>query len=84
MSSNEESGTGRPDIILMDPENRTAAIFEFKRSPSKNEMQATADIAINQIKEKKYGLDLPGYRKVIGYGISLFQKDAFAETVDIL
>lgn len=84
VSSNEESGTGRPDIILMDPENRTAAIFEFKRSLSKNEMQATADIAINQIKEKKYGLDLPGYRKVIGYGIALFQKDAFAETVNIL
>ena len=76
VKSNAESGRGRPDIILLDPDNRRAAVFELKRASSGGDMRDCASAALSQIDTKQYGRDLAGYRNIIRYGISFHEKDA--------
>ena len=84
VKSNIQSGTGRPDIVLLDPSNRRAAVFELKRASDSSLMEKCADDAVRQIEEMKYGKDMSGYRKVTGYGISFFRKDALVRKTQIL
>ncbi len=78
--SNPESGLGRPDLELLDEENRRAMIIEAKRSGSKEQMVKDCEAAIGQIRERGYvkGID-PGYETVRCYGISFFQKTALVK-----
>ena len=73
--SNRETGTGRADIMLFDKKNRRAAIFEIKRSLSRQAMDKDAAMAIQQMDSRKYGKDLEGFRTVLFYGAAFFEKD---------
>ena len=55
VSSNRESGEGRPDIILLDRKAGTAAVFELKRSETLEGMEAVAEDAISQLRDREYG-----------------------------
>ena len=72
--SNLESGLGRFDIQLT-PHNKSlpAFIFEFKYTKNENDnLEALAQKAITQIKEKKYDTQLRtnGINNIIGIGIA--------------
>ena len=78
--SNQESGLGRPDLELLDEENRRAMVIEVKRSGSKEDMERDCKRALEQIQDREYvkGID-PGYETVLCYGISFFRKTALVK-----
>ena len=76
VTSNKEKGLGRPDIILLDDDNRRALIIEAKKSVRESDMIRDCEKAIQQIEDKKYAEGFPGYRQILCYGIAFFQKEA--------
>ena len=78
--SNRESGNGRPDIILLDKKGGRAAVFELKFSDTLDGMEAAANKAVSQLKDKEYGSDLVDYDRILYFGISFFRKRAFAKS----
>ena len=74
--SNRETGTGRADIMVLDKKNRRAAVFEVKRSLSRESMDGDAEKALQQADSRKYGKDLDGYKTVLFFGAAFFEKDA--------
>lgn len=74
--SNKERGNGRPDILLLDRENRRVLIIEAKRSKKEDDMPADCLNAIKQIDEKEYAVNFSGYNYILKYGIAFFQKKA--------
>lgn len=83
VKSNRETGTGRSDIMLFDRKNKRVAVFELKRTESKDGLKDAADKAVKQLEENKYGHDLSGYRRIIGFGVSFFRKEALVKVADI-
>ena len=79
VDSNKEHGLGRPDILLLDQKNRRALIIEAKNTKKEEELESLSDTALSQIKEKKYGENLYGYKEVHKYGIAFYQKQALAK-----
>jgi hypothetical protein len=60
----ESTGLGRADIILIDHKLKQVLVIEIKRTQLSQELKITAEEAIQQAKEKKYGSHLPSrYRK---------------------
>ena len=76
VESNRESGLGRPDILLLDHDNRRAIIIEAKRSKTEADMDGDCDTAIRQIRDMKYGEDLYGYTQILCYGAAFCRKQA--------
>lgn len=79
VESNKEHGTGRPDIIIKDQDNRRAIVIEAKRSDSEERMEYWCHQALKQIDEKEYAEDLDGYRKILRYSISFWKKEALVK-----
>lgn len=79
VNSNKEHGLGRPDIELKDRRNRRCLIIEAKHSKSEKDMEKDCELAIKQINEDQYALNLNGYRKVLRYGIAFYQKQALVK-----
>ena len=79
VNSNKEHGLGRPDIELKDRRNRRCLIIEAKHSKSDKDMEKDCELAIKQINEDQYALNLNGYRKVLRYGIAFYQKQALVK-----
>lgn len=78
VKSNREGGTGRSDIYIKSVSKRGIAIvIEFKIAKDIDDLEKRADDALNQIKEKKYAEELrsEGYKNIVKYGISFYQKD---------
>lgn len=79
-NSNGESGNGRADILIMPlvgNHNSSAVISEFKKTRDKEQLDESAKIAINQIKNKKY-IDEAikrGANKIYIYGIGFYKKN---------
>ena len=44
--SNKERGLGRPDLLLLDADNRRAMIIETKKSTSAEQMEKDCDAAL--------------------------------------
>lgn len=76
MESNKEKGLGRPDIILLDDDNRRAIIIEAKKSACRDDMEKDCGRALEQVDTRKYAEGLYGYTQVLCYGIAFFQKEA--------
>ena len=75
VSSNIESGRGRPDIIIKDQRNSRAAIIEVKHAKSASELPSLTDEAIAQIKDREYDASLRGlYEEITLWGIAFFEK----------
>ncbi|MDR3597997.1 AAA family ATPase [Clostridium sp.] len=80
VKSNREGGTGRSDLFIKSVSLRGIAIvIEFKVAKNIDELEAKAEDAIKQIETKGYDLELrsEGYKNILKYGISFYQKDCF-------
>ena len=85
VQSNKESGSGRFDIALVPSRlTKTCIILECKHSKNIENLIADSEKAADQIKEKQYqNIFLKkGYRVVLGYGISFYQKQCYITKLD--
>ena len=81
-TSNYESGLGRGDIIVKDPDNNRAAVIEIKRSNTNDDMTSAADRALGQIADIKYDAPLQGeYPLILHWGIACHEKSCVAKSV---
>lgn len=78
ISSNQESGDGRYDILLKSPDIENVPIlFELKLADSYKEMESAAERAVRQINERHYGEELgrDGYEELVCFGIAFYKKN---------
>lgn len=78
VKSNRETGNGRSDLMLRSPSLRGKAfIIEVKVSDRIDDLEKDAEAAVQQIHDRGYAEELrtEGYRNIICYGISFYQKD---------
>ena len=78
VESNKERGLGRPDIRLIDDENRRVLIIEAKKSGSAAQMEHDCKEALQQIVDQEYAKGLDAYQ-VYCYGIAFYQKSALVK-----
>ena len=75
--SERESGYGRADLVL-EPKNKQemAYIFEFEVAQDENELESYAKTGFEQIKEKKYDVELKsrGVNKITQIGLAFYKK----------
>ena len=75
--SNRERGLGRPDLLLVDTDNRRAIIIETKKAADKARLDAACDAALSQIAQRRYADEIEdGYQTVLCYGVAFYQKTA--------
>ncbi len=76
LKSNRENGLGRTDIVLYDLYQYRAVIFEFKWSDDIDTLLKLPEIALQQVREKRYaeGIHAEGYRTVYTVGIGFCGK----------
>ena len=75
--SNQESGFGRCDLAVLPAYNKNRGLlFELKVAKREEDVEKSAEVAIQQIKEKQYieGLHRKGYTDILGYGIAFYKK----------
>jgi len=75
--SERESGYGRADLVLEPREKKKLGyIFEFKISRNEEELERYAEEGFNQIKEKKYDIELRnrGVTEIIYIGLAFYRK----------
>ena len=75
--SNQESGFGRCDLAVLPAYNKNRGLlFEIKVAKREEDVEKSAELAIQQIKEKQYieGLHRKGYTDILGYGIAFYKK----------
>ena len=71
--SNREYGTGRVDLLLKAKNSRLPNyIFEFKVSKKKEDLESDCQKALDQIEEKKYGVEAENPIKI---GMSFYGKE---------
>ena len=73
-SSNPEAGEGRADVLIMPKSGSlkyNAVVLEFKKARKEEELQKKAELAIEQIKKKKYIEEAKkrGATKIFIYGV---------------
>ena len=84
ISSNAESGLGRFDLAILPAYNKKRGlVFEIKVAKSIEELENTAELACQQIKDMKYieGLNKKGYTDIVGYGIAFYKKSCVIKKV---
>lgn len=77
VSSNRESGTGRPDLILTERKFMgKAMVLELKIAEKFTDMEAKCEEALAQMKMRQYARPLidDGYRPILRYVICFFKK----------
>lgn len=75
VSTNPETGEGRSDIVLEDPDNDRVFIFELKRTKAESDMEKACLTALNQIREKHYDDEyIDSYDEIIHYGVAFYKK----------
>ena len=75
--SERESGHGRADLILEPKKKENPGyIFEFKVANSEEELESYAEEGFEQIKEKKYNIELIncGVTEIIYIGLAFYKK----------
>ena len=75
--SNQESGFGRCDLAVLPAYNKNRGLLlELKVAKREEDVEKSAELAIQQIKEKQYieGLHRKGYTDILGYGIAFYKK----------
>jgi len=81
LKSNRESGSGYYDLVLEPKKSddkiyNKVVIFEFKRAQDIQSLKNEAQIALKQIKDKKYPTDMEehGIREVVCIGMAFYQR----------
>ncbi|MCR0277989.1 ATP-binding protein [[Clostridium] innocuum] len=75
--SNQESGFGRCNLAVLPAYNKNRGLLlELKVAKREEDVEKSAEVAIQQIKEKQYieGLHRKGYTDILGYGIAFYKK----------
>ena len=76
VESNREHGEGRSDIVVVNPDNYHALIFEVKCAKKMDQLEEECDKALKQILNRKYSLDfIEKYRKITRFGIAFYKKN---------
>ncbi len=84
VTSNDENGLGRADVVVKDRKTRKVIIVEVKHSDSEDEMEKDCRKALQQIDLKKYASRyLNGYKAVQCYGAAFFQKKCLIRKVTV-
>ena len=80
VESNREHGEGRSDIIVKEPYESRAAVFEIKYAKNKAELPDCCEKALQQIADKGYSEDLTDmYDEILGYGIAFYKKSCLVK-----
>lgn len=82
--SNLESGFGRWDLAVLPAYyKKRGLLFELKVAKRDEDVEKSAELAIQQIKEKQYieGLHRKGYSDILGYGIAFYKKTCMIKKV---
>ena len=82
ITSNRESGMGRPDIVLRTPGVRGQAIvLELKVAETFAGLEKGCDNALSQIQGQRYadGLRSDGYSNILCYGICFYRKECMVK-----
>ena len=76
VSSNDEAGSGRADIILKKGDNELAVVIELKAVKDIKKLDDACQSAIKQIEEKEYASELieHEFNKILAYGIAFCGK----------
>ncbi len=75
VTSNDENGIGRSDVVVKDRKARKVIIIEVKHSGSEEEMERDCREALRQVNLKEYASKyLNGYKTVQCYGAAFFRK----------
>ena len=85
IKSNIEGGSGRSDLFIKSVSKRGVAIvIEFKIAKKIDDLEKRADDALKQIQDKGYDMELrsEGYKNIIRYGISFYEKDCYVKLAD--
>jgi hypothetical protein len=85
IKSNREGGKGRSDLFIKSVSKRGVAIvIEFKIAKHIDDLEKRAEDALKQIREKGYDMELrsEGYKNIVKYGISFFEKDCYVKLGD--
>lgn len=83
--SNQESGFGRCDLAVLPAYNKNRGLlFEIKVAKREEDVEKSAELAIQQIKEKQYieGLHRKGYTDILGYGIAFYKKTCIIKKME--
>lgn len=83
VTSNRESGKGRPDIVFKYVSVRgQAIIMELKVVKAFDEMETGCDQALQQIEEQNYQAALvkEGYQQIKKYGICFYRKECMVKS----
>ncbi|MDY2628152.1 MAG: AAA family ATPase [Lachnospiraceae bacterium] len=75
VESNKEHGEGRSDIVVSDPVNGQAAVFEVKYSKTLEGLADSCQKALQQIDGRRYAEDfMDSFDQVLCYGIAFYKK----------
>ena len=75
VTSNRESGDGRPDVVVADPDGRRGFVLELKHAESEDALEAGVQEALDQIAKFRYLDGLPaGMKQRRAYGIAFHKK----------
>lgn len=84
VTSNDENGIGRSDVVVKDRKARKVIIIEVKNCDSEKEMEKDCREALRQIDLKSYASKyLNGYKTVQCYGAAFFQKRCLIRKVTV-
>ena len=81
VESNKEHGEGRSDVVVYDPVESRAAVFEAKYSKALKDMETSCEEAVMQIDKQMYAREYEDdYDHIFCYGISFFKKRCLVKT----
>lgn len=81
VESNKEHGEGRSDVVVYDPVESRAAVFEAKYSKALKDMETSCEEALMQINKQMYAREYEDdYDHIFCYGISFFKKRCLVKT----
>lgn len=83
VETDKEHGNGRPDVLVIDDDNRRAMIIEAKKADTETRTEYFADEAIDQIIKNRYWKGLDGFDKILCYGVSFHKKTALVKELDM-
>lgn len=84
VTSNDENGLGRSDVVVKDRKTRKVIIIEAKHSDSEADMEKDCQKALRQADLQQYASRyLNGYKTIQCYGAAFFQKKCLIRKVTL-
>ena len=75
VDSNRERGEGRSDVVVRNSSKGRVALFEAKYAKTLDGLEASCDVALQQIEDRQYTKDFADdYDDILCYGIAFYKK----------